>query len=98
MWKEILEYLRQIITLTERTEKNRNEIAALQKELAEFAKATERQFAGVGLEFQRLNERINSLEKEIRNERQVILLQLENRLLRAKLQLPPADDEAGSQE
>ena len=94
MWKEILEYLRQIVTLTERTEKNRNEIAALQKELADFAKATEKQFASIKLEFQRLNERITSFEKDIQNERKLILLQLENRLLRAKLQLPPADDDS----
>lgn len=98
MLKDILEYLRQALVLTERTEKNRAEIATLQKEFANFAKATEKQFAGIKFELQHLNERIDNLEKNIQQERKIMLLQLENRLLRAKLQLPPADDEPDSQE
>jgi len=98
MLKEILEYLRQALVLTERTEKNRTEIAALQKEFTDFAKATEKQFVGVKSELQQLNGRIDKLENSIQQERKIMLLQLENRLLRAKFQLPPADDETDSKE
>lgn len=65
MLKEILEYLRQALVLTERTKKNRTEISALQKEFTDYAKAAEKQFASVKLELQHLNGRLDKLENNI---------------------------------
>ena len=93
MWKQTLSYIWQAFKLSERLDKHSAEIAALKKEAIEFAKTTEQRFAAVQLELQRLNARDNDLEREIRQERKLMLLQLENRLLRAKLQLPPADED-----
>ncbi len=95
MLNQLLEYLRQIITLTDKVEKNSRDCAALQKEFTDFAKSVEQKFAAVTLEFQRVHTRIDNLEKDKDRERRLIILELENRLLRTKLQLSPADDEAG---
>ncbi len=93
MWKQTLSYIWQALKFSEKLDKHSADIAALQREAIESAKATEQRFAAVQLELQRLNARDNDLEKEIRQERKLMLLQLENRLLRAKLQLPPADED-----
>lgn len=93
MWKETLKYVWQAFKLSERVDKLSADITALQKDFKEANKANEDRFAAIHLELQRLNARDNDLEKEIRQERKLMLLQLENRLLRAKLQLPPADED-----
>jgi len=93
MWKQTFSYVWQALKFSEKLDKHTAEIAALQREAIEFAKATEQRFAAIQLELQRLNTRDNDLEKESRHERKLLLLQLENRLLRAKLQLPPADED-----
>ena len=95
MWNELFESLRRVLTLADRVEQNRQQSAALQKELNDFIKAVEQQFAAITLEFQRVHTRLDNLEKDMERERRFIILELENRLLRAKLELPPAADEAG---
>ncbi len=95
MWNELFESLRRVLTLADRVEQNRQQSAALQKELNDFIKAVEQQFAAIALEFQRVHTRLDNLEKDMERERRFIILELENRLLRAKLELPPAADEAG---
>ena len=77
MWNQKLEYLRQIITLTEKTEKNSRDIAALQKEFTDLAKSVEQKFAAVTLEFQRVHTRIDNLEKDRERERRLIILELD---------------------
>jgi len=93
MWKQTLSYIWQALKFSEKLDKHSAEIAALQREAIEFAKTTEHQFAAVHLELQRLHSRDNDIEKEARQERKLLLLELENRLLRAKLQLPPAGED-----
>ncbi len=93
MWKQTFNIVWQALKFSEKLDKHTAEIAALQREAIELAKTTEQRFTAVQLELQRLHARCDGQEKETQQERKLLLLELENRLLRAKLQLPPADED-----
>ncbi len=82
MWKQFFELFRQVLTLTEDTQRNRAEI----KELREQQQA-------LTLLVHKLAAKIEHIESEDKHEREKMLLQLQNVLLRFEQRLPPAASE-----
>lgn len=78
MWKQFFELFRQVLTVTEDTQRNRAEI----KELREQVQA-------LSLTVQRLAAEVERVRSEDRHEREKLILQLDNTLLRFERRLPP---------
>ncbi|MCI0523899.1 MAG: hypothetical protein L0Y75_01430 [Acidobacteria bacterium] len=79
MWRQFFELFRQVLTLTEDTQRNRAEI----KELREQNQA-------LTIFVHKLASRIEHIESEGKHEREKTLLQLQNALLQFEKRLPPA--------
>lgn len=79
MWKQFFEALTNILTLMQRQERQEKEIKELRQEMKDVMAALQR----LAYEQQRANEREA-------DGRRMLLLEVENQLLKAKLQLPPA--------
>lgn len=90
MWKNIFEILRQILTLTEKTQKNTADIKDLREELKNFSTETKTEFQNLRSAIERLAFEIQRLSERETHEREKLILQLENRLLRRERGLPPA--------
>jgi predicted nucleic acid-binding Zn-ribbon protein len=82
MWKQFFELFRQVLTVTEDTQRNRAEI----KELREQVQA-------LSLTVQRLVAEIERVRSEDKHEREKLVLQLDNALLRFERRLPPIRSE-----
>jgi archaellum component FlaC len=78
MWREIYDYGKQLLSLARTTEQNQEDIEELRQEIKELTAVVQR----LAFEFQRLSEN----EK---HERDKMMLQLENHLLRSERGLPP---------
>ena len=79
MWKQFLDFIRQVFKLTETTQDNSNKIKNLQAQHEAVIAALQR----LGFEVQRLDERE-------RHEREKLELRMEIERLRAERALPPA--------
>lgn len=79
MWKQFFELFRQVLTVTEDTQRNRAEI----KELRE-------QHQALTLLVHKLAAKIKRLESDEKHEREKVVLQLQNALLQFERRLPPA--------
>ena len=79
MWKQFIDLVRQVLTLTEDTQRNRAEI----KELRE-------QLQALTLTVQRLAMEMERTRSDERHEREKLVLSLQNALLRFERRLPPA--------
>lgn len=77
MWKQIYEALKQLLLLTQQTEKNRGEIKELRQELQELASVVER------LAYEVRRTRDNEA-----HEREKMRLRLENDLLKFERRIP----------
>lgn len=80
MWKQFLDFIRQVFKLTETAQDNSNKIKNLQEQHETLIAAIQR----LGYEVQRLDERE-------RHEREKLELRLEIERLRAERVLPPAE-------
>ncbi len=87
MWKQFFEALSNVFTLMQRVERQEKEIRELRQELKEVLAVMQR----LAYEQRRASER----EADTRR---LLLLEVENQILKAKLQLPPASEEKGDEE
>lgn len=83
MWKTISDLLSSVFTLSWRLEKQEQGLKDLQREVKELTALVHR----MAYEQQRTQER------EV-NEREKFMLRIENHLLKANRQLPPADEKS----
>ncbi len=84
MWKSIYESLKQILLLTEQTQQNRTEVAAVRAELAEMREEM-RTLATV---VQHLIREMNHNREHETDEREKMALRLENEMLKFERRLP----------
>jgi len=99
MWKQIFDLARQLLLLTESTQKNRADLTALQKELKDFSAKTESEIRALrsaierlAYELQRTNDAVRHSQEREASEREKFMLKVENRLLKAGRQLPPVSE------
>ncbi len=78
MWKEFFNLLRQVFTLTESTEQNKQKIKQLSEQLDELTSIV-----------QQIRFDLEQMKKDTQHTQEKLLLQLENRLLRHQLKLAP---------
>lgn len=90
MWKSIFEILRQLLTLTESTQKNTSDIKELRQAVKELSDSTDEKFQELRSAIERLAFEIQRISERETHEREKLILQLENRLLRQERGLPPA--------
>ncbi len=84
MWKQFVDAIKQILFLTQQTEKNREEIKELRQQVREMAAALER----LAYEVHRISEKVDYANRNEAQEREKLELRLENKLLRFERQLP----------
>jgi hypothetical protein len=87
MWKQILDMAKRLFVLAEDTKRNRDEIKELRDEVRRLTAAVER----LAYEIHRISERETG-------EREKLMLQLENRLLKFEKLLPPNKPSKGKGE
>ncbi|NOT58974.1 MAG: hypothetical protein HOP19_01990 [Acidobacteria bacterium] len=86
MWKQAPEALLKIITFAQRLDKLEQTAKDQQRELRELSSFVQK----LAFEMQRNKDEQQHAAQQEASERRVFMLQVENMLLRAKLQLPPA--------
>jgi predicted nucleic acid-binding Zn-ribbon protein len=79
MWKKILEIAARLVTLGRELEQNRNDVKELRRDLLNLA-----------LLVQRLSDEIRLSGQREAAEREKLVLQLDNELLKFERKLPPA--------
>jgi FtsZ-binding cell division protein ZapB len=82
MWKQFFDLFRQVLTVTEDTQRNRLEI----KELRE-------QHNALTIFVHKLAAKVEHLDSNNKHEQEKIVLQLQNALLKFEQRLPPAPKE-----
>jgi archaellum component FlaC len=82
MWKQIFDMAKRLLLLVEHTDRNRDEIKELQKQFRDLAAA-----------FERLAYEIRRVSDKDDHEREKIILQLQNELLKLERRLPSAKTE-----
>lgn len=87
MWKQFFEAMSNVFTLMQRVERQEKEIKELRQEMKEVVSVVQR----LAYEQHRANER----EADTRR---LLLLEVENQILKAKLQLSPASEKKGTEE
>jgi len=106
MWKRILELLWQALHIAEDTQRNRQDIKALEKRVFELAAENERQVLELRLADERHAQELNRQRELAETERRLLKLEIENYLLRQergllsveqKQLLKPSKDEANSE-
>jgi septation ring formation regulator EzrA len=80
MWKQIYEWLKDILTITRDTQENRAEIKELRKEIERLTNIVQH----LAFDSQRLNEEIKHIRKDEAQEREKLILKLENELLKSE--------------
>src|SRR5438128_9793377 len=88
MLKQLLDFARQIVTLTRDTQQNKADIQELRQELKEVRQEL-REFSEV---LQRLVFEMRRQHEADAYERKLLRLEVENALLRSERQLPPRAD------
>jgi hypothetical protein len=90
MWKQLLEFGKQLFSLTRETQQNKTDLAALRQELKEMREELKRLAEVVQqLKFDQQRDRENEA-----HEREKLLLRLEVWRLQFERQLPPGEDES----
>ncbi len=97
MWKSIFEVMRQILNMTEKTQKNTTDIKELREELKNFSAETQAELQNLRSAIERLAFEIQRLSERERHEREKLILRLENRLLRYERGLPPTISDSEEQ-
>ena len=90
MWKPFLEFVRQLFLVTEETNRNKAALKELQREFKEFSERVGREMQELRTAIERLAYEVQRTSAREKYERENYILRLENRLLRAGLNLPPA--------
>ncbi len=82
MWKQLSEWLTQMIMLAKETQRNSDDIKQVRREIDEMTRAIER-----------LAYEIKRTQDEDRHEREKLALRLENELLKFERRLPTGKEE-----
>ena len=93
MWKQFYAVIKQLLLLTHQTDENREQIKELRHQVRELASAMER----LAYEVHRIDEKVDYYARNEAQERENLILRLENALLKSGRQLPPdepTEDEA----
>ncbi len=100
MWKQLFELFRQVMTLTENTQRNQTALREMQKELQDLSRTVEddrRQWQSalerMAYEIQRLRDELRHASERDAGERERFRLKIENDLLKSGRQLPPPSDD-----
>lgn len=89
MWREILDYGRQLFALTETTQQNSEDIEKLQQGFDELSETVSQLVMIMQHENTSIRQEIQHLRETERQARENEILRIENALLRAGRQLPP---------
>lgn len=91
MWREILDYGRQLLMLTQTTERNTEDIKELRQEFDQLAGVTRHLTYTLQHEIASLRQEIQHMRESERQARENEMLRIENALLRSGKQLPPGN-------
>lgn len=97
MWKQFLDLFRQLLLLSENAKRTQDEIADVQRKVTDLSHFTGQNFQRVdslierlAYEIKRLNDELQRSREREADARERLRLELENKMLREKRQLPPA--------
>jgi DUF438 domain-containing protein len=90
MWSKLFDLGHRLILLADNNQKLRTDLNTLQKEFKDFAQRIDKELQEMRLAIERLAYEIHHVKEREKYERENYILRLENRLLRAGLNLPPA--------
>jgi hypothetical protein len=100
MWKQFFDLFKRVLMLAETTEANKAEIKKTERELKDFSVKTENEIRALwsaierlAYENQHLKDQLQHSQKHEADEREKFMLRVENQLLKAGRQLPPAPDD-----
>ncbi len=91
MWRDILDYGRQLLELTQTTNRNSEEIKELRKELRPFTDVVQNLAYTMQSEVSLLRQEMQHLRESERAARENEMLRIENALLRSGRGLPPSE-------
>ncbi len=89
MWKRFPDIFVKIITFVQRNDALAKKVNEQEQEIEQLTDITQR----LVFELQRLNDKLDHSTQRDALEREKLLLKIENHLLKANRQLPPADDD-----
>ena len=102
MWKQFFELFRQMLTLTEDTQRNRSEIKELREQVRTLSLTVQKLISDVeklatllAVEMQHSKERERNAKEREQAEREKLLLLIESQFLRFERRLPPAQPGEG---
>jgi len=103
MWKQFFEIFRQVLTLTEDTLRNRNEIKELREQVRVLSLTVQKLVGDVeklasllAVEMQHAKEREQNARERDQAEREKLMLLIESQFLRFERRLPPAQPGEGN--
>ncbi|MGH9842696.1 MAG: hypothetical protein ACREEM_28465 [Blastocatellia bacterium] len=88
MWKQLLDALLTIFKFAHRLERQEQALKDQQQENRELTAVVQ----WMGVELQRTQDEMRRMQEREADTRRMLLLEVENQILKAKLQLPPARD------
>lgn len=89
MWKKFLDTFVKVITLVQRNDALDKKVNDQEQEIKQLTAIVQR----LVFELQRTNDKVENVSLREANEREKLLLEVENQLLRASRQLSAAEDE-----
>ena len=92
MWRDILDYGRQLLELTQTVESNKKRIKELGDEVEQLSEAVRNMTYIVQHEVASLRQEMQHLRETERQARESEILPIKNAILRSGRQLPPADE------
>ncbi|MBI1765985.1 MAG: hypothetical protein HYR56_31665 [Acidobacteria bacterium] len=99
MSNSVFEYIRQIFTLTEAQQRTQHTVKELQGEVRELTRTmgeqlrrNENTIERLAFEVQRLRDELHYAKQHEADQREKFQLRIENKLLKAGLRLPPANE------
>lgn len=88
MWKEIYEWVAQLLVFAKETERNRADIKEVNKEIERLTLIVQ----GLAFEIKRLSEKIDYTHENETHEREKFALKIENEMLKFERRLPSAKE------
>ncbi len=96
MWTQIFEYAKQLLFLTQESQRNRDDIKEVRQELKDVrseAQVLRQEFNQLTVVVQRLMYEVQRTNDNERHEREKLALQLRNEMLLAERKLKPSENE-----
>jgi hypothetical protein len=85
MWKKLFDLAKLVFTFGEQTKKNQENLEVVQEEVRQPTNIVQR----LAMEIQRIRDEIQHMKEMERQEREILMLRLENEMLKSKRALPP---------